>query len=144
MKTPDQHLQNDITKIMEHFEPLKPKDELKYYKQHLQPAKNNPNHLMDYRDHRLFGIFCYILHDWYIDFCNQLDELLEIDDSHEYFEFEIKFNTKIGYYFEMEFDSFDIGVQNNWIITINGNKPNIERQIKDAFTELLQEIKDSI
>lgn len=144
MKTPDQHLQNDMSKIMEHFEPLKPKSEPKLYKKHLQPDKINHNHLIDYRDHRLFGIFGYILHDWYIDFCNQLDKLLEINDSDEYFELDIRFLPEHGYYFEMTFLDDNIDVDFRHDIKINGNKPNIEREIKESFSDLLQIIKYSI
>ena len=131
---PYQHLQNDITNIMSHFEPLN----VKHYKQHFTQSKTIESWFFDKRKHKIEYAISDFTSERYDFMYQQIEKHFRSRgqgyDPADVFEIEIKFSKTRGYYYLIEFETFE------YRINITGNKKNIESEVKTAFDEILTEL----
>ena len=129
-----QILQNDITKIMAHFEPLN----TKCYKQHFTQSKLISSHYIDKRKHAIEYALADFTSSSYDNMYDKIEKHFRSRgqgyDPADVFEIEIKFSKTRGYYYLIEFETFE------YRINITGNKKNIESEVKTAFDEILTEL----
>ena len=131
---PYQHIQNDITQIMAHFEPLS----VKHYKQYFTQSSLISSHYIDKRKHAIEYALADFTSEKYDNMYDKIEKHYRSRgqgyDPADVFDMEIKFSKTRGYYYLIEFETFE------YRINITGNKKNIENEVKNAFDEILIEL----